>query len=173
MMAPQISDELIRWAMIAGYTFTPEDQSGAALFWTDPGGEMRYYIRSPAQDVYIVSATERALAEQVELYGTSMRAIERYLFGVFGSAIRSKRRLPRLLVPTRQEQLAPGFSLDEPDTEGFRSLFDSTGLVAKARGRVTSISTLTKLSHLLSAPLPDVQASYEDPNGRPLFTVRK
>ena len=172
-MAPHVSDDLTKWAAMAGYSLTPEDHSGAALFWTDPGGAMRFYIRSPAKDSYIVSSAERALPEQFDLFGTSMKVIERYLFGVFGSGVRSRRMLARLIIPTKQVQLAPGFSLDEPDAEGFRYLLDSNGLVAKARGRVTSISTLTKLSHLLSSDLPDVQASYEDPEGRPLFAVRR
>jgi len=96
---------------------------------------MPFQIPSPARDAYIVSATERALSEQVGLYGTSMMVVERYLCGVFGSAIRSKRRLTRLIVPTTQEQLAPGFSLTELDAEGFRCLRDSNGVVAKAQGR--------------------------------------
>lgn len=157
---------------MAGYSLTPEDNSGAALFWTDPGGEIRFYIRSSAKDVYIVSSAQRASAEQFELYGTSMKTIERYLFGIFGSDVRSRRLLSRLIVPTKQGQLAPGYSLDEPDAEGFTCLRDSNGLVAKAQGIVTSISTLTKLSHLLSATLTDIRASYENPEGRPLFAVR-
>lgn len=154
---------------MACYSLTPEDHSGAALFWTDPGGEIRFYIRSSAKDAYIVSSAERASGEQFELYGTSMMAIERYLFGVFGSDIRSRRMLTRIIIPTKQ--IHPGFSLDEPDADGFRSLRDSNGLVAKARGRLNSISTLTKLSHLLSSAVPDVQASFEDPEGRPLFAT--
>jgi hypothetical protein len=172
-MAPHISDDLTRWAAMAGYSLTPEDHSGAALFWTDPGGEIRFYIRSSAEDAYIVSSAERGSAEQFELYGTSMNVIERHLFGIFGSSVRSRRMLARITIPTQQAQLAPGFSLDEPDAEGFTCLRDSNGLVAKAQGRVTSVSTLTKLSHLLSSALGDVQASYEDPEGRPLFAVRK
>lgn len=158
---------------MAGYSLTPEDQSGAALFWTDPGGEIRFYIRSSAKDAYIVSSAERGSAEQFELYGTSMTVVERYIFGIFGSSVRSKLMLPRIIIPTQREQLAPGFVLEEPDAEGFTCLRDSNGLVAKAQGKVTSISTLTKLSHLLCHSLPEIQASYEDPEGRPLFAVRK
>ena len=172
-MALHVSDDLMTWAAMAGYRLTPEDQSGGAVFSTDPGGEIRFFLRRSAKDVYIVSSAQRASAEQYELYGTSMKTIERYLFGIFGSDVRSRRLLPRLIIPTEQGHLAPGYSLDESDDDGFTCLRDPNGLVAKARGRVTSTSTLTKLSHLLSAALPDVRTSYEDPDGRPLFATHE
>jgi hypothetical protein len=172
-MTLHISDDLTRWAAMAGYSLTPEDRSGAALFWSNPGGETRFYIRSPAKGVYIVSSAQRASAEQFELYGTSMKVIERFLFGIFGADVRALRMLARLVTSTKDGQLAPGFSLDEPDAEGFACLRDLNGLAAKAQGRVNSISTLTKLSHLLCSTLPEIRASFEDPEGRPLFAIRK
>lgn len=171
-MAPSISDDLRKWADVAGYSSTPDDGSGAAIFWTDPGGEIRYYIRMAPNGSFILSSAERALPEQFELSGTSMAVVERHLFGVFGSDVRSRKGLARLIIPRRREQLAAGYTLDELDAEGYRCLSDSNGLVAKAQGRLSSITTLTKLSHLLSFALADVEASFEDPEGRPLFAAR-
>jgi hypothetical protein len=47
---------------MAGDSLTPEDHSGAALFWIDPGWCTRLYIRSPAKDAYVVASAERTLA---------------------------------------------------------------------------------------------------------------
>ncbi|MGH3638626.1 MAG: Imm61 family immunity protein [Mycobacterium sp.] len=172
MTAPRISDGLLNFASDAGFSLTTSDVSGAAVFWTDPGGAMRFYVRAAVDFGYTLTSAERALAEQFELFGASMTVIERYLFGVFGSAVRSRHRLPRLILPIKQEELALGYLLHDVDSEGYRSLNDSRGLVAKARGRVSSVSVLIKLSRLLSNSPSAIQSSFEDPEGRPLFAVR-
>ncbi|MFB1294287.1 hypothetical protein ACAG24_002125 [Mycobacterium sp. pW049] len=41
--------------------------------------------------------------------------------------------------------------------------------MAVARAGSTGISNLVELFHLVSAPIADIIASYEDPEGRPLF----
>jgi hypothetical protein len=171
-MAPRISDDLQRWAARAGLSLTKEDHSGAALFWTDPGGEVRFYVRGSEELGYTLSSSERGQAEQNELYGSSVRVIERHLFAVFCPAVRSKLRLPRLIFPSRRDQLAAGYTLSDPDQDGYVSLSDSDGLVAKARGRVTSVSILVRLSRLLSSSLQDLELSCEDPDGHPLFAVK-
>jgi hypothetical protein len=172
LIAPRIGDNLATWARRAGFGLTASDDTGAALFWTDPGGEIRFYIRSAPEFGYILSSGERTSPEQFELFGISMRVIERHLFGVFAPGVRSKKNLPRLIYPRAQDELAAGYLLDDLDSEGYRWLSDSDGLVAKARGKIGSVTTLTKLSHLLANSLADVQASLEDPDGRPLFRAR-
>ncbi|MEW5810626.1 MAG: Imm61 family immunity protein [Actinomycetota bacterium] len=44
-------------------------------------------------------------------------------------------------------------------------------VIAFGHGGSTGISRLVNLSHLVSHPLSDIIASYEDPEGRPLFRV--
>jgi Immunity protein 61 len=151
---------------------TATDKTGAAVFWTDPGGEIRFYIRGSLELGYTLSSAERTLPEQFELLGVSMTVIERHLFGVFAPGVRSRNSLPRLTYPRSPDELAAGYLLGDSDSEGYRWLSNPDGLVAKAQGKIGSVSTLTKLSHLLSNPLADVQASLEDPDGRPLFRVR-
>ncbi|OPX10072.1 Imm61 family immunity protein [Mycobacterium sp. AT1] len=151
---------------MAGYGFTPAGSSDAAIFWTNPGGEIRFYIRSDGEDSFTLSVAERSLPEQFELYATSLRTIERYLFGVFGASVRAKRGLARLKFAAGEEQLAPGYSIDEPDADGYVSLRNSEDLVAKARGRI-GVAVLVKLSHLLSGSVQDLLATFEGPAGSP------
>jgi hypothetical protein len=162
----EISNELTGLAALAGYAFTPAGTSDSAIFWTNPGGEIRFYVRSDGEESFTLSVAERSLPEQFELYGTSLRTIERYLLGVFGTSMRAKRGLPRLKFASKEEQLALGYSLDEVDADGYIRLRNSKGLVAKSRGR-TSVAALVKLSHLLSGSVQDLVAAFQDPAGGP------
>jgi Immunity protein 61 len=132
---------------------------------------MCYLVRGSDTEGYVLSSSERLQDEQFELFGTSLSVIERHLFAVFGTAIRSHLRLPRLSFPGKLEELAQGYSLTEVDSDGYRWLVNASGSLAKARGRVSSISTLVRLSHLLSNSLADIKISFEDPGGHPLFTL--
>lgn len=168
----ELSDDLVSWAARAGYTVTPQDISGAAVFWSDPGGEIRFYIRVAADGCFVVSSAERALDEQIELVGFAMPAVERYLFAVFATGVRSRLALPRLVRSGTSRSLVAGYRLSEVDEDGYRCLYGPLGRVAKARGEITGVATLTELSHLVSAPSAVVQTSFEDRHGRPLFEVR-
>ncbi|MBU9767043.1 hypothetical protein FR943_24805 [Mycobacterium sp. TNTM28] len=171
MTSPHISGQLIEWARRAGYELTPEDHSGAALFWSCPGGEIRYYIRLDAGGVLLTKA-ERAAEEQFELWGASIDVIERHLFGVFGWDIRSINRLPRIKTSRKIEEIADGYRITDVNAEGYRRLLDQHGsAVATARGKLSGVSVLVELSHLITVPIEKIRSSYEHPDGRPLFRV--
>ena len=164
-----VSRQLVEWAELAGYAFTPEDHSGAALFWSDPGGEIRYYIRR-SSDGFTLTKSERAAAEQFELFAGSLGVIEPYLFGVFGWEIRSKLRLARLKIPRKLEEIADKYRIEDADSEDSRSLLDERGeRIAVARGKVSGVAVLVELSHLLTSRVDQIQSSYQDVDGRPLF----
>ncbi|MCV7133128.1 hypothetical protein H7J06_09005 [Mycobacterium hodleri] len=94
----QIFNGLTEWAALAGYGFTPVGSPDSAISWTDPGGEIRFYIRGDGAESFTLSVAERLLPKQFELCGMSLRTIERYLFGVFGTSLRAKRGRLRLKV---------------------------------------------------------------------------
>lgn len=172
MTSPTVSPQLLEWSRLAGYALTPEDESGAALFWSDPGGEIRYYIRQNIDGGVVLTSAERASEEQFELYAESMEVLERYLFGVFGRSLRSKRRLPRVKTPRKMEEISDGYRISDVDAEGVRRLSDPSGrTVAAARGKVSGVSLLVELSHLVAAGIEAIKDSYEDVEGRPLFRV--
>ena len=170
MTAPTVSKGLIEWASKAGYAFTREDDSGAAIFWSNPGGEIRYYLRTDRGGGITLTSAERGSAEQFEIFTCSVNAMERYLLPIIGIDLRSKKGLRRIKTPRTIEEVAEGYRVGEADSEGYRNLYFPSGEVAaRSRGRTNSIPTLTELSHFLQASEADLRNSYEDPDGRPLF----
>ena len=171
-MTPKISEDLQEWARRASYDLTPSDASGAALFWSVPGGETRLYIRETSDGSNVLTRSERGGAEQFVLSAPTLCPIERYLWGLFGADIRSVLGLPRIDIPSEITDLAQGYELSELGAASQRTLRRADGeAVAVARGRTLSVWTLVELSRLLSASVEDLKASYEDSSGRPLFHV--
>ena len=70
---------------------------------------------------------------------------------------------------TTSEELAVGYQIVErPDD--FIELVRSNGdVVARCRQGRLGTMNLVVLSHLYDAPIADVERTYLDPNGRPLF----
>jgi hypothetical protein len=167
--APQISPELVDWARQAGYAFRPSGQLGAALFWTDPGGETRLFVRS-SDGLVVLSSADRGEAEVFVLSSPRIEIVEDYLWDFFGSDVRSKRRLPWLEVPTTYAQLAEGFAIARGD-DGFAYLTEGEGeRLAQVRDGDVGMMDLVLLSHLAGHSVPDIKQSYESPDGRPIFS---
>lgn len=80
MIPLPISQNLTHWAVRAGYAVTPVDPSGAAVFWTDPGGEVRVYLREDSSGWITVSSADRAEDERFDLSAASLDVAERYLW---------------------------------------------------------------------------------------------
>lgn len=172
MTAPEVSSELVEWAHLAGYSLTPKHHSDAAVFWTDPGGEIRFYIRNKFDGSILLTKAERAAEEQFELAGISVEVIERHLYGVFGWDIRHAKRLTITKTPRKVGEIAEGYRLSEEDSEGFRHLSEDTGtVVATAAGGLTGVTRLVELSHLIASSPSEIKRSYESPDGAPLFRV--
>lgn len=77
--SPQINPDLVDWARQAGYAFGHSDQLGAALFWTDPGGETRLFVRGSAGMATLTSA-DRGEDEVFVLSSPGSR-LSRTIFG--------------------------------------------------------------------------------------------
>jgi hypothetical protein len=169
MAEVEFSEGLMRWAANANYALTPQDASGAAIFWSDPGGEIRYYIRREGDTGFTITQAQRASREEFRLFATSIGGVERYFYHIFGSDVRDQQRMPRLNTPRRPDEVASGFSIADVDADGNRKLIGLHGAVAIARGRIQSVPILVLLSHLLLAAIDDIKESYGRPDGRPLF----
>jgi hypothetical protein len=165
----EFSEDLTRWAIRANYSLTPQDVSGAAIFWSDPGAETRFYIRRVGDTGFVITQAQRASSEDFRLFATSIDVVERYFFNVFGSDVRDQQRMPRLNMPRRTNEIASGFSIDDVDADGNRKLIGPHGPAAIARGQIQSVPILVLLSHLLVATIDDIEQSYGRPDGRPLF----
>ncbi len=166
--SPELSPALVEWARAAGYAMTRGNHSWATVLWSDPGGEIRFYIRARFDGNFVLTSTERASEERFDLAAPAVATLERQLFGILGSTARSRKGLPRLRSPIAREAVATDYRITDHDTDGVRNLTDKHGrTIASARDDYA----LVQLSHLVSHPLADVIASYEDPEGRPLFRV--
>jgi hypothetical protein len=163
-----LSDELVAWARAAGYALTPSDSTGAAVLWSDPGGEIRFYMRGDG-DWFLLSRADRASNENLTISAPSVDTLERFLFDSFGSEIRTAKRLPWLRVPTTREGVAPGYDTVE-DSDGYLELVKKDDIrVARGRGGSLGVMNLVLLSHLCSVPIADIEMTYLDASGRPLF----
>ena len=170
--SPELSQSLVEWARAAGYALTADSQTGAAILWSDPGGETRLYVRRRFDGVFVLTSSQRASREHFELGAPTVEILERHLFDLFGFSIRYRKGLRFLRLPTALGSLAAGFDISDEDPDGFCRLIDRDArVVAFGHGGSTGVSKLVKLSHLVSAPVADIIASFEHPEGHPLFRV--
>lgn len=166
--SPEPSPALVEWARAAGYAMTRGDHSRATVLWSDPGGETRFYIRHRFDGAYVLTSSQRASVEYFELATTALETLERHLFGLFGSSSRYAKRSAFLRLSTDPRAVAADFGITHNDADGFFRLTNEEGrTIASARNEYK----LVELSYLLTHPLADIIASYEDPEGRPLFRV--
>lgn len=166
------SENFLAWARRAGFSVTEGKPDYLAVLW-NRGGETRYYIRNSLNEVgwYVVSSASRAEDEFFKFGASSAEVVERYFWGIFGVNARNIERLPRLRLPTRQSQLKPGYRIIGPIDEHLH-LVDPTGQhIMTALDDVNDIALLVKMSHWLSATTADLEASFLDPGGMPLFPI--
>jgi len=168
---PTLSRELLVWAHRAGYSLTPVDHSGAAILWSDPGGETRYYVRRRDDGWIELTRASRGGDEQFTLMTASTEVLERYLLGLFGDVIRDQKGLPVLRTPWGVDDLADGYALSDISGDGYRTLSaaDSTPL-ARSRDKTMSLLDLVPLSHYLQISVRDLEESYLSASGAPLLS---
>ncbi|MGH3638624.1 MAG: Imm61 family immunity protein [Mycobacterium sp.] len=169
----ELSVELLDWARRAGYTLTAADREGVLTLWSDPGGEVRYYLRRREDGWYLLTRSSRDSDEQFVLAAVSREILERFLYGVFGTVIRDDHKLPFLQKPWNPADVASGYSLSEMSEGGYRTLsrMDS-GPVAVAREKTISLMNLVPLSHFLKLSISELEASYLSDSGGPLLSGR-
>jgi hypothetical protein len=172
VIAFDVPDELKRWAKRAGYiAFRQIDPN--TLLYNDSGGEIRRYIRLADDGWLVLTRADRAGPERFEIATASTAIMERYLWGQLGSEVRSVMRLPDIRYPLDPDDIAPGYRIGEDDEAGdLRTLFDPAGQpIVKVGGGFGSARSLVLVSNYLAAPLDALLHSFEDPEGKPLFTL--
>ena len=117
-MTQHFSLNLQEWAGQAGFELAPSDPSGAAMFWSAPGGETRFYIRHSDDGWTTLQRSERGGPERFVLATSTRPAMERYLWGLFGVDVRSLRGLPRIETPSEISELAPGYTVSDLELLG-------------------------------------------------------
>jgi hypothetical protein len=173
----QISRQLEEWASLAGYSLTPGSSTsdGRAMLWS-AGGEVRYFIGSNDGDWFIITDSDRLGSENFKLAAVSMSTVEKYLFGMFGEYIRSKRSLPPVNVPIAKDEISAEFTIQKSVFESANRLAlihsDGSPLAFSSADPVYGTMELAGLSLYLTATVDDITAAFLNPDGRPLFTLQ-
>src|ERR1700743_786626 len=172
----EISDALREWAYRAGYETTPASETGdqRAILW-NRGGEVRYFVGVDYGDWVVVTESDQMSEERFYLASRSLQVIERHFFGRFGELIRRRLDLAELDLPDSEQEVRGDLSITTVDFAGRerRALVDSAGQViaASSGDSLTAVWRLAELSAYLTATVPEIKQSFEDPGGRPLVTV--
>jgi hypothetical protein len=166
----ELSEHLLDWARVAGYARTVDSDAVVDTLWSDPGGEVRYYIRRRADGWYLLTRSSRGGEEQFIIAAVTGEVLERFLYGVLGTVIRDDRGLPPLKKPWSPTDLASGYTLSDLSEDGYRSLsLKGSGPIAVAREKTISLMNLVPLSHYLGLSLKQLEDSFLDVNGAPLM----
>jgi Immunity protein 61 len=163
------SSELVDWAARAGYALTLSQASNAAVFWSDPGGEIRYYCRLQDHQKECLTRSDRDGPEKFVLLAAAGGVLERFLIARFGNVIRDLLGLDVLRAPWSANQVADGCVLTDLDDDGYRSLIADGSKVATAREGTLSLLALVPLSHYMRMSTADLIASFLDAKGAPLL----
>jgi hypothetical protein len=158
---------LLEWSKRAHYSFTAATSKTPAVLWS-AGGEERYFI-SETDGKYGVTNSSRSGGESFLFTCAAPFVVERYFWGFLGGVIRSRLQLPRLRVPTTESAIAPGYRIEGPADKRF-TLVDAEGVsLMTALDDVSDMALLVKTSYWLTWSVTDIETSYLDPEGRPLF----
>ncbi|WP_193044279.1 Imm61 family immunity protein [Mycolicibacterium baixiangningiae] len=169
MSALSPSHELTTWANRAGYSVTASDKTNATVFWSDPGGEIRYYCRNEDDEHIRLTRVTRDGPEELVLIAATFAILQRYMIGRFGNVIRDELGLDVLRPPWTADQLAEGYALTDMDDDGCRALLRNGSVVAKAPEATLSLLALVPLSHYMRLSTADLMDSFLDPHGAPLL----
>jgi hypothetical protein len=172
----EIPPQLAEWAVLAGYSLTPGSvtEDGRAMFWS-AGGEVRHFIGANNTGWFDVTDSDRLGPEYLVFAAPSMATIESYFFGKFGGYVRSRKKLPRVHVPFKLEEISPGFTIQTRNFDGVERFTliasDGSDLAVSTGDKFSGTADLVELSHYLTVTADDIMASYLSPDGRPLFTL--
>jgi hypothetical protein len=157
----------LEWSNRAHYSFTAGTSDNSPVLWSE-GGEERYFI-SETEGGYQVTNSSRSSHESFLFDCAAPYVVERYFWGFLGGVIRSRMQRSRLPVPTTKSAVAPGYRIEGTVDERL-ALIDAEGVcLMTTLDDVSDVALLVKTSYWLTWSITDIEASYLDPYGRPLF----
>jgi hypothetical protein len=171
-----ISSDLKAWASDAGFSLTPVDNGGRAVFATSDG-EIRYFVEKVDEIWFRVTCSNRMGPEQFELAAPSLSTIETYFYGSFGSDIRDNAERTDATPDTRRLdgrfQIGPAADADlarlqlvNDADEPYLALFDQDQVIAvDGFDEVIANIRLTDLAVYLSVDNEDIKAAFTDDDG--------
>lgn len=159
MGVAQLIDDLGDWARLAGRGARAE--SGGVVFFTDPGGEVRDYVRE-VDDAVVVTQVQRSSAEVFEMSATNVEDAAKFLVVRFGFGIRTRMGLPYLRIPLGLDAIAEGWNVKKVDDRWVAASGLSRRLATFARG-----SSAAEFTHYGDRGVDEIRGSFLDPKGSP------
>lgn len=144
----EISGDLQEWASTAGFSLTPTDLYGRAVF-SSSDSEIRYFIGAGDDGWLRVTSSNRMGPEQLELAAPLLLTIEKYFYGSFGWDVRYYNDFPRATVVDRL-----------PGRFEVRSLADDAGQDYLAGFNAANRDYLARFDQ----PNQDYPARFNEPN---------
>nr|WP_281166855.1 Imm61 family immunity protein [Microbacterium luticocti] len=129
---------------------------------------MRYTIRHPSPDSWLLSRAERGEGEQSVMWTLDLTDIERMVTGLIGVDLRSRLGLPHLARPFTPAQAMGGFSVEAAPEGGFM-LRSASGLDVTARfAREYGGSGAAGFSQLAGFSPAEIRDAFLRADGQPL-----
>jgi Immunity protein 61 len=178
----EISSDLENWAGNAGYSLTPTDQNGRAVFSTSDS-EIRYFIEKVNERWFRVTCSNRMGPAQFELAAPSMSTIETYFYGLFGADVRYRAPLKQARTDPRRRDdgfVIRKFPETDPDYFAFFQNADHEHLALYNAGELAAVDgfgkimaevRLTKLAVYLSVSTAEIKDAFERADGGRLLVV--
>lgn len=158
---------LERWVEPVGYL----RQDVADGFLLSDGETKRYLQR--VGDAFVVSTSQRSERPKLDMSSKNLDDAVRYLVASFGVGVRESvlRDSARLDFPTAADELADGFELTVATDSELNAVLSESG---RERARFRSYAypfEAVRFSHYSRVDIEDLQATFLDPAGRPLFPL--
>ena len=165
---PSLSEAFAAFARQGGYVARPEGE--ALMIASEPGGEIRFYIRRRGESLAL-SRAERSEDERLVMSSSTVGEIEKYLTVVIGDDVRTVTGLGMLDGPTDASQLAAGQHVVEV-ADGAFAISQSDGILDPARFPTVDIAApIYTYSSTVGHSTDEVRAAYLSSDGAPLFRL--
>ena len=160
---PEVFSE---WTRTLGYEVT---RDGEGLVLANAGGELRYYLVPDPAGVALLRA-ERAEGPTPVMTAADIDDLVRFLITVLGYDLRATHGLPAIRLPFDWSSPAPGLTSVDlgAGSTGLRTDDDRVVDVAMIDRDVAH--PIVMFSHVASAAVIQLIASYEDRDGAPLLS---
>lgn len=164
----ELSADLVAWARLAGYSCSREAD---AILLFSSGGETCYYIRSGLDDTawIVVTEADRGGQEKYVFSAANQEVLEKYFWNYFGFGIRMAARQPRLVFPTKREDIPSGYSIEIDSADRLLLTGPENNPIAQSRNSSTGTSLLVELAAVVGYSVEDLKDSYINPQGHPIF----
>ncbi|MET0990680.1 MAG: Imm61 family immunity protein [Glaciihabitans sp.] len=159
MNVRQLGQSLSRW--LEPYGIHDEPSSDHETLLTDDGHEVRWYI-TEEDNVFHVARAERAGSPFEKLQAFDLSDVERFMVLEYGPSLRRKvlPSAPRIRIPFRIEDIAPGFELVATPDGPLEAALMHDGRVRARFSSYERPSDAVGFSYVANRTVDDIKATF-------------